>query len=134
MWPMWMVPLTLSCPRHGCWLEACWGPPGTSVDWKGNTQAELFLPGTGAEPTLDRLMRILRRKAGKGWQEGWKMVHDATADAQHDPERAWALYALASRGKRHDPVALERVRPRFIAARVPAEFLPHEDWDTLSAL
>ena len=33
MWLMWMVPLMLSCPRHGCGLAACWGLPGTFVDW-----------------------------------------------------------------------------------------------------
>lgn len=71
-------------------------------------QAELFLPGPGAELTLDRLMRILRRKSGKGWQEAWKVVHDAIADAQHNPETARALYALASCGKWHDPVEIGR--------------------------
>lgn len=30
---MWKVPLMLSCPRHGCWLETFWGLPGTFVDW-----------------------------------------------------------------------------------------------------
>lgn len=250
MWLMWMVPLMLSCPRHGCWLEACWGLPGTFVNWKSNdtsprpasaairsmdqrswealttghvrlprqrvpadlwfrllrslleelntpisrcgagsrslravwnhfgqplragrltwqpfealglpaqlqmlevaanaielieteairplgAQAELFLPGPGAELTLDRLMRILRRKSGKGWQEAWKVVHDAIADARHNPETARALYALASCGKRHDPVALEGLRALFIEAQVSQEFLPLEGSEALSAL
>ena len=250
MWLIWMLPLMLSCPRHGCWLEACWGLPGTFVDWRNRdtsprsasaairnmdqrswealttghvrlprqrvsaglwfrllrslleelntpisrcgagsrslrvvwnhcgqplragrqtwqpfealelpaqlqmlevaasaidrieaeairplgTQAELFLPGPSAELTLDRLMRILRRKSGKGWQEAWKVVHDAIADAPHNPETARALYALASCGKRHDPVALERLRALFIEAQVPPEFLPLENSEALSAL
>lgn len=98
------------------------------------TQAELFLPGPGAELTLDRLMNTLGRKAGTGWQEAWKVVHDAIADAQHDPKTARALYALVSCGKRHDPVALERLRALFIEAQVPSEFLPFEDSEALSAL
>ena len=79
-------------------------------------------------------MRILRRKSGKGWQEAWKVVHDAIADAPHNPETARALYALASCGKRHDPVALERLRALFIEAQVPPEFLPLENSEALSAL
>ena len=240
----------LSCPRHGCWLEACWGLPGTFVDWTSkdasprpaspairnmdqrswealttghvqlprrrvpaafwfrllrslleelNTpisrcgagssslravwehcglplragrqtwypfealdwtaqlqmlevaasaielikaeairplgaQAELFLPGPCAELTINRLMHILRRKAGKGWPEAWKLVHDVIADAEHNPETARALYALASCGKWHDLVALERLRILFIEAQVPQEFLPLESSEALSAL
>lgn len=30
---MWRVPLMLSCPRHGCWLETFWGLPGTFAGW-----------------------------------------------------------------------------------------------------
>lgn len=98
------------------------------------TQAEVYLPGTGAELTLDRLMCILRRKAGKGCHEAWKMVHDAIADGQDEPEMAWALYALACSGKQQDPVALERLHARLIEAQVPPEVLPHEESDGLSAL
>lgn len=87
-----------------------------------------------ADVTLDRLMRILRRKSCKGGQEAWKMVHDAIADAQYDPETARALYGLASCGKRHDPVALERLCAIFIEPQVPPQFLPHENSDALSAL
>jgi hypothetical protein len=31
---MWEIPLLLSCPRHGCWLESCWGFPSQFHGWK----------------------------------------------------------------------------------------------------
>ena len=30
----WKLPLMLSCPRHGCWLEAYWGVPGRFLRWE----------------------------------------------------------------------------------------------------
>jgi hypothetical protein len=30
----WKLPLVLSCPQHGCWLESYWGIPGRSLDWE----------------------------------------------------------------------------------------------------
>lgn len=34
----WKLPLMLSCPLHGCWLESYWGVPGRFLDWE-NTDA-----------------------------------------------------------------------------------------------
>jgi len=30
----WKLPLTLSCPLHGCWLESYWGVPGRFLGWE----------------------------------------------------------------------------------------------------
>lgn len=30
----WKLPLMLSCPLHGCWLESCWGVPGQYIGWE----------------------------------------------------------------------------------------------------
>ncbi|MGO1500350.1 MAG: TniQ family protein [Marinobacter sp.] len=30
----WKLPLVLSCPQHGCWLESYRGIPGRSLDWE----------------------------------------------------------------------------------------------------
>ncbi len=30
---MWQLPLLLSCPTHGCWLEPYWGGTGTFMGW-----------------------------------------------------------------------------------------------------
>lgn len=30
----WMLPLMLSCPLHGCWLEPYWGLPGYFLGWE----------------------------------------------------------------------------------------------------
>ncbi|HPE81906.1 MAG TPA: TniQ family protein [Gammaproteobacteria bacterium] len=30
----WKLPLMLSCPLHGCWLEAYWGAPGRFLGWE----------------------------------------------------------------------------------------------------
>lgn len=30
----WKLPLMLSCPLHGCWLESYWGMPGRFLGWK----------------------------------------------------------------------------------------------------
>jgi hypothetical protein len=34
----WRLPLMLSCPLHGCWLESYWGVPGRFLGWE-NTDA-----------------------------------------------------------------------------------------------
>mgnify|MGYP005846258007 CR=1 FL=1 len=34
----WKLPLMLSCPQHGCWLESYWGVPGRLLGWE-NTDA-----------------------------------------------------------------------------------------------
>ncbi|WP_061291527.1 TniQ family protein [Azotobacter vinelandii] len=34
----WKLPLMLSCPLHGCWLESYWGVPGRFLGWQ-NTDA-----------------------------------------------------------------------------------------------
>lgn len=31
---MWQLPLLLSCPRHGCWLESYWGVAGDYCQWE----------------------------------------------------------------------------------------------------
>nr|WP_276515116.1 TniQ family protein [Citrobacter freundii] len=31
---VWKLPLTLSCPLHGCWLESYWGVPGRFLGWE----------------------------------------------------------------------------------------------------
>jgi hypothetical protein len=31
---MWQLPLLLSCPTHGCWLETYWGGPGQFMGWE----------------------------------------------------------------------------------------------------
>jgi hypothetical protein len=35
----WKLPLMLSCPLHGCWLESYWGVPGWFLGWE-NADAE----------------------------------------------------------------------------------------------
>ena len=30
----WKLPLMLSCPLHGCWLESYWGLPGVHLGWE----------------------------------------------------------------------------------------------------
>ena len=30
----WKIPLMLSCPLHGCWLESYWGVPGRFLGWE----------------------------------------------------------------------------------------------------
>ncbi|EKZ5999866.1 TniQ family protein [Klebsiella pneumoniae] len=30
----WKLPLMLSCPMHGCWLESYWGVPGRFLGWE----------------------------------------------------------------------------------------------------
>jgi hypothetical protein len=30
----WKLPLMLSCPLHGCWLESYWGVPGRFLGWE----------------------------------------------------------------------------------------------------
>ena len=35
----WKLPLMLSCPLHGCWLESYWGVPGRFLGWE-NADAE----------------------------------------------------------------------------------------------
>jgi len=30
----WKLPLMLSCPQHGCWLEPYWGVPGRFIGWE----------------------------------------------------------------------------------------------------
>lgn len=32
----WKLPLMLSCPQHGCWLESYWGVPGRFLGWERN--------------------------------------------------------------------------------------------------
>jgi hypothetical protein len=48
----WKLPLMLSCPLHGCWLESCWGVPGRFLGWE-NADAS---PRTANEAivTMDR--------------------------------------------------------------------------------
>jgi hypothetical protein len=31
---VWKLPLMLSCPLHGCWLESYWGVPGPFLGWE----------------------------------------------------------------------------------------------------
>ena len=31
---MWQLPLLLSCPKHGCWLESYWGVTGQFMGWE----------------------------------------------------------------------------------------------------
>lgn len=31
---VWALPLMLSCPQHGCWLESYWGNPGLFIGWE----------------------------------------------------------------------------------------------------
>lgn len=49
----WKLPLMLSCPLHGCWLELYRGEPGQFFDWE-NTDA---VPRTASEAitAMDRL-------------------------------------------------------------------------------
>lgn len=41
----WRLPLMLSCPRHGCWLESYWGVPGRFLGWENADAA----PRTASE-------------------------------------------------------------------------------------
>ena len=41
----WKLPLMLSCPVHGCWLESYWGAPGKFFRWKNSD----FSPRTASE-------------------------------------------------------------------------------------
>jgi hypothetical protein len=48
----WKLPLMLSCPLHGCWLESYWGVPGRFLGWE-NADAD---PRTASDAiaTMDR--------------------------------------------------------------------------------
>lgn len=35
----WQLPLMLSCPQHGCWLESYWGLPGMILGWETQNSA-----------------------------------------------------------------------------------------------
>lgn len=41
----WKLPLMLSCPLHGCWLESYWGVPGRFLGWENANAA----PHTASE-------------------------------------------------------------------------------------
>lgn len=41
----WKLPLMLSCPLHGCWLESYWGVPGRFLGWENADAA----PRTASE-------------------------------------------------------------------------------------
>lgn len=34
---VWQLPLMLSCPTHGCWLEPYWGSVGQFIDWEDSS-------------------------------------------------------------------------------------------------
>lgn len=36
---VWKLPLMLSCPLHGCWLESYWGIPGRLLEWQNDDAA-----------------------------------------------------------------------------------------------
>lgn len=48
----WKLPLMLSCPQHGCWLESYWGMPGRFLGWEDADAA----PRTASDAisTMDR--------------------------------------------------------------------------------
>ena len=48
----WKLPLMLSCPLHGCWLESYWGVPGRFLGWE-NADASPR-PANDAIATMDR--------------------------------------------------------------------------------
>ena len=37
----WKLPLMLSCPLHGCWLESYWGLPGVHLGWENASTVPL---------------------------------------------------------------------------------------------
>lgn len=49
---MWQLPLLLSCPRHGCWLESYWGVAGDYCQWE--TQDLLPRQASEAIAQMDR--------------------------------------------------------------------------------
>jgi hypothetical protein len=48
----WKLPLMLSCPLHGCWLESYWGVPGRFLGWENADAAPR--PANDAIATMDR--------------------------------------------------------------------------------
>lgn len=48
----WKLPLMLSCPLHGCWLESCCGVPGRFLGWENADAAPRTASGTIA--AMDR--------------------------------------------------------------------------------
>jgi hypothetical protein len=45
----WKLPLMLSCPLHGCWLESYWGVPGRFLGWENADTA----PRTASDAIAD---------------------------------------------------------------------------------
>lgn len=48
----WKLPLMLSCPLHGCWLESYWGVPGRFLGWENADAAPRT--ASGAIAAMDR--------------------------------------------------------------------------------
>ena len=48
----WKLPLMLSCPLHGCWLESYWGLPGRVLGWEKADAAPRM--ASDAIATMDR--------------------------------------------------------------------------------
>ena len=85
-------------------------------------QATLFVsePQTGVTNGLPVDKR--KQEPINHWQEAIKAIHEAVAEARHNPETAQSLFALASFGRR-DPESLERLRATFAKEGIPSEFL-----------
>jgi len=87
-------------------------------------QGELFLPEPQTGFTNGLAPDEWKPKPISYWQEAVKAINEALAEAQHNPETARSLFALASRGQR-DPESLERLRAVFVKDGIPPEFLSH---------
>ena len=241
----WKLPLMLSCPLHGCWLESYWGVPGRFLGWENAdaapraasdaiaamdrrtwqalTTGYVELPRRRIHAGLwFRLMRTLldelntplsqcgtfagsiryvwercghRLRAGQClwhpyeilntavqsqmleaaataidliesrvvsphgeqaglflpepqtgftnglsaderknapidyWQEAFKAIKEAVAEARHNPETARSLFALAAYGRRRDSDSMMQLRTTFAEGGIPLEYLSHYEPD-----
>jgi hypothetical protein len=237
---VWKLPLMLSCPLHGCWLECCWGGPGHFLGWEsentvprpasaviasmdrrtwqaltagyvelplrrihaglwfrllrtlldelntplslcgtdssniryiwercqhplragqslwrpyeilapvvqlqmleaaatainliesnvlrpGGQQATLFRPEPDTGFTNGLHTEERKQEPADYWQEMLKIINETVVEAQHNPEAARSLFALASYGRR-DPESLASLRTLFTQEGIPQEFLSY---------
>ena len=93
-------------------------------------QAELFVPEP--QTTFTNGLPADERKNAPTdyWQEAFKSINDAVAEARRNPEAARSLFALAAYGRRRDPDALMQLRATFTEAGIPLEYLSHNESDT----
>lgn len=97
---MWQLPLLLSCPQHGCWLEPYLGMPGNFLRW----EAEAIQPRPTSEAvammdhrTWQALMtgevKLPRRRvhAGLWFRLLRTLLDELNTPLSHCPAQAWDI-------------------------------------------